>query len=200
VGRETLGAGGHQGVAFGPIPGSTPATRVYVPVDGRVHRIDVFSEAPGEEGLDADDRRLLGTLSFERPSASAASLRLPRANAPEALYPAGGEEPRLPDRGWRSSSVGDEPGSIEYSASSTGEKRLVGGCWQANPAFWVQVQHGPAANSNKGDGIPTGWTRIGVPNYYRGSQCSWATSAAPTLNKDEKGTAIPGKTAHKAGN
>jgi hypothetical protein len=148
VGREPLGAGGHQGVAFGPIPGSTPATRVYVPVDGRVHRIDVFSEAPGEEGLDADDRRLLGTLSFERPSASAASLRLPRANAPEALYPAGGEEPRLPDRGWRSSSVGDEPGSIEYSASSTGEKRLVGGCWQANPAFWVQVQHGPAANSN----------------------------------------------------
>ena len=73
MGREPLGAGGHQGVAFGPIPGSTPATRVYVPVDGRVHRIDVFSEGRGEEGLDADDRRLLGTLRFGRPSASVAS-------------------------------------------------------------------------------------------------------------------------------
>jgi murein DD-endopeptidase MepM/ murein hydrolase activator NlpD len=166
VGRETVGAGGHEGVAFGPIPGSTPATRVYVPVEGRVYRIDVFSEAPGEEGLDADDRRLLRTLRFEQPSGPIASLGLRRANAPDALYPADGEEPGPLDRGWSSSSSGEESGSIEYSASSTGEKRLVGGCWQANPAFWVQAQHGPSANSNEGDGIPTGWTRIGVPNFW----------------------------------
>ena len=166
VARETLsvGAKGNRGVAFGPIPGSTPAMRVYVPVDGRVYRMDVFSEAPGEEGLDADDRRLLRTLRFERPSEPIASLGLPRANAPEALYPAEGEQPTVPDRGWPSSSV--ESGSVEYSASATGEKRLVGGCWQADPAFWVQVQHGPSANSNTGDSIPTGWTRIGVPNFW----------------------------------
>jgi murein DD-endopeptidase MepM/ murein hydrolase activator NlpD len=168
VGRETVDVGGHRGVAFGPIPGSTPATRVYVPVDGRVYRIDVFSEAPGEEGLDADDRRLLQTLRFERPSRSVASLRLPRANSAEALYPADGEEPRLPDRGWTptSSAADEESGSVGFSASATGERRLVGGCWQANPAFWVQTQHGPTANANEGDGIPTGWTRIGVPNFW----------------------------------
>src|SRR5215210_4972969 len=89
VGRETVsvGAEGHKGVAVGPIPGSTPATRVYVPVGGRVYEINVYSEAPGEEGLDADDRELLRTLHFEQPSRSVASLGLPRANAPQALYP-----------------------------------------------------------------------------------------------------------------
>jgi murein DD-endopeptidase MepM/ murein hydrolase activator NlpD len=168
VGRETVGVGakGHPGVAFGPIPGSTPATRVYVPVDGRVYRVDVYSQAPGEEGLDADDRRLLRTLRFERPSEPIASLGLPRANAPEALYPAEGEEISTLDRGQASSSSSVESGSLRYSASSTGEKRLVGGCWRANPAFWVQVQHGRTANSNRSDGIPTGWTRIGVPNFW----------------------------------
>ena len=30
----------------------------------------------------------------------------------------------------------------------------------------MQVQYGPGANSNKGDGITTGWTRISVPNYW----------------------------------
>src|SRR5215218_2976455 len=30
---------------------------------------------------------------------------------------------------------------------------------------------------------------------YSGSQCSWAASGAPTLGKDEKGTATPGKPA-----
>jgi hypothetical protein len=137
VGREAVGVGakGHPGVAFGPIPGSTPATRVYVPVDGRVYRIDVYSQAPGEEGLDADDRRLLRTLRFERPSQSISSLGLPRANAPEALYPTHGEETSTLDRGRTSSLAGVESDGLEYSASSTGEKRLKGGCWRANPAF-----------------------------------------------------------------
>jgi murein DD-endopeptidase MepM/ murein hydrolase activator NlpD len=168
VGRETVGVGakGHPGEAFGPIPGSTPATRVYVPVAGRVYRVDVFSQAPGEEGLDADDRRLLRTLRFERPSQSISSLGLPRANAPEALYPTHGEETSTLDRGRTSSSAGVEFDSLEYSASSTGETRLKGGCWRANPAFWVQTQHGPGANANKTDGIPQGWTRIGVPNFW----------------------------------
>ena len=157
-----------RGVAFGPIPGSTPATRVYVPVDGRVYRVDVYSEAPGEEGLDADDRRLLQDGAFR---AALRVRRLPRAAArerPEALYPADADEPRMQDRGWTtaSSAADAEPGSVEYSASATGERRIVGGCWRANPAFWVQAQHGPAANADKDDGIPTGWTRVGVPNFW----------------------------------
>jgi len=165
VGRETVSVGAerHKGVAVGPIPGSTPATRVYVPVGNRVYQIDVYSEAPGEEGLGADDRELLRTLHFEQPSRSVASLGLPRANAPEALYPAGGEEPDSLGRGWTSSSANEESG---YSVSGTGETRIAEDCWRADPGFWVQVQHGRTANSNPDDNIPTGWTRIGVPNFW----------------------------------
>ena len=169
VGRETVSVGAerHKGVAVGPIPGSTPATRVYVPVGGRVYQIDVYSEAPGEEGLDADDRELLRTLHFEQPSRSVASLGLPRANAPQALYPTEGEEPASSDRGWTTvSSSEDSSGTAEYSVSGTGEERIAEGCWRADPGFWVQVQHGRTANSNPDDNIPTGWTRIGVPNFW----------------------------------
>lgn len=170
VGRETVRAGaeGHEGVAFGPIPGSTPATRVYVPIDGRVYQIDVYSEAPGEEGLDADDRALLRTLHFEQPSRPVSSLALPRANAPELLYPASGEEPAPAGRGWTSSNLADEEssGTAKYSVSGTGETRIAEGCWRADPGFWVQVQHGRTANSNPDDNIPTGWTRIGAPNFW----------------------------------
>jgi hypothetical protein len=171
VGRETVSVGleGHDGVAVGPIPGSTPATRVYVPVGGRVYQIDVYSEAPGEEDLDADDRGLLRTLKFERPSRSVSSLGLPRANAPEVLYPEDGEEPAPATRGWTSassSSAEESSGTAEYSVSGTGETRIAEGCWRADPSFWVQVQHGRTANSNPDDKIPTGWTRIGVPNFW----------------------------------
>jgi hypothetical protein len=170
VGHQTVGvAGEYEGVAVGPIPGSTPAMRVYVPVNDRVYQINVYSDAPGEEGLDADDKELLLALRFEEPSRSVASLGLPRANAPEALYPASGEKPDLLGRGWTSSTeAADEESSstAEYSASGTGERRLAEGCWRAYPGFWVQVQHGRTANSSRKDNIPTGWTRIGVPNFW----------------------------------
>jgi hypothetical protein len=168
VGRETVSAGeeGHEGVAVGPIPGSTPATRVYVPIAGRVYQIDVYSEAPGEEGLDADDRALLRTLRFEKPSRPVDSLGLPRANAPELLYPANGEEPDPQGRGWTTSADRSSSGTAEYSVSGTGETRIAEGCWRADPGFWVQVQHGRTANGNPDDKIPTGWTRIGVPNFW----------------------------------
>jgi Peptidase family M23 len=170
VGHQTVDvAREYEGVAVGPIPGSTPAMRVYVPVNDRVYQINVYSEAPGEEGLGADDKELLRALRFEEPSRSVASLGLPRANAPEALYPASGEEPDPLGRGWTSSTeAADEESSstAEYSASGTGERRLAEGCWRAYPGFWVQVQHGRTANSSRKDNIPTGWTRIGVPNFW----------------------------------
>jgi hypothetical protein len=81
---------GYMGVAVGPIPGSTPSTEVYVPVNGRVYRINVY----GEE-LDADGKELLSALRFYPPSRSVRSLGLPDANAPETLYAAG--DPELAD-------------------------------------------------------------------------------------------------------
>ena len=68
--RETVSVAekGYRGVAVGPIPGSTPFTAVYVPVNGRVYSINVYSEEPGEEGLDADDKALLSGMRFEQPS------------------------------------------------------------------------------------------------------------------------------------
>ncbi len=75
-------------MAVGPIPGSTPSTEVYVPVNGRVYQINVYSDDParrvGEEG-----RKLLAGLRFSRPSRSVASLGIPRANADDALYKGG---------------------------------------------------------------------------------------------------------------
>src|SRR5215212_10646947 len=53
--RQEVGvARGRAGVAVGPVPGSTPFMEVYVPVEGRVYKINVYSEGVGEEGLDAD--------------------------------------------------------------------------------------------------------------------------------------------------
>src|SRR3712207_559589 len=74
----------YEGVAVGPIPGSTPSTEVYVPVNGRVYLIDVYGERLGEGG-----EKLLRSVRFEPPSRSIPSLGLPKANAPGALYAPG---------------------------------------------------------------------------------------------------------------
>ncbi len=47
-----------------------------------------------------------------------------------------------------------------------GESRIAEGCWRAPPGFFVQTLHGFKANSNRKDGIPRGWSRIGVPNFW----------------------------------
>ena len=78
---------GHEGVAVGPIPGSTPSTEVYVAVGRRVYQINVYGE-----GLDADARGLLSNLRFEPPSRSVDSLGLPDAAASESYYGAGDPE------------------------------------------------------------------------------------------------------------
>ncbi len=168
VGRE------HEGVAVGPIPGSTPFTRVYVPVNGRVYSIAVYSESPGDEGLDADDRRLLSDLRFERPSRSVGSLDLPRANSDEMLYPSNAEKRTVRAQKDGKALAGlastpEEESSTVATRSTTeggGEARLADGCWRADPRFYVQTQHGYGANGRSDDGIPTGWTMIGVPNFW----------------------------------
>ncbi|HET6662434.1 MAG TPA: hypothetical protein VFH16_21200, partial [Rubrobacter sp.] len=67
---------GHRGVAVGTIPGSTPSTEVYVPVNGRVYQINVYGKRFG-----SGDKELLSTLRFEPPARPVGSLGLPRANS-----------------------------------------------------------------------------------------------------------------------
>lgn len=173
--RETVDvARGHEGKAVGTIPGSTPYTAVYVPVNGRVYEIDLYARDTTDEGIDAQDRRLLSGLRFEPPSKSVRSLGLPDANSPEVLYPSGSQareigrsqDGKAPEGA--SYLTEDEPTatSARATAKGGGEERIAEGCWRADPRFFVQTQHGYKANSSSDDRIPTGWTRIGLPNFW----------------------------------
>jgi murein DD-endopeptidase MepM/ murein hydrolase activator NlpD len=160
VGRE------HEGVAVGPIPGSTPSTEVYVPVNGRVYVINVYAEKPGEEGLDGQDRELLSGVRFEPPSRSVASLDVAPANAPGSLYPSAGDEVQEEATKAPEGEEKAEPTASVTTRGGGGEARLRGGCWRADPRFYVQTIHGQKANSGTQDGIRTGWSVIGLPNFW----------------------------------
>jgi hypothetical protein len=167
--KEVDVARGNLGVAVGPVPGSTPFTAVYVPVKGRVYKINVYSERPGEEGLDVDDRGLLSSLRFAPPSRPVASLDLPAANSAEALYAPGvAPDPTVVARAAKQENIAEgQMQDATYGATSTsGERRIAEGCYLADPDFFVQTQQGRYANSRRGDGIPTGHTIIGKPNYW----------------------------------
>ncbi len=184
VERTAVSVGGedHEGVAVGPIPGSTPFTRIYVPVNGRVYRINVYAEGVGEEGLDEGDRELLSGVRFYPPQRSVRSLGLPSANSPEALH--GGGDPALLRReeaayeetsSLRWEEAAYEETSSLYTRSSTGtsvptydERKIYEGCWLAKSPFFFQTQQGEYANSGR---YPSphggsGWTTIGSPNYW----------------------------------
>ncbi|HKH10983.1 MAG TPA: M23 family metallopeptidase [Rubrobacter sp.] len=173
--RETVDvAREHEGVAVGTIPGSTPYTAVYVPVNGRVYEINVYARDTADEGIDAEDRRLLSGVRFEPPSTPVGSLDLPDANSPEELYPSGPEAREIDDNQDAKVPEGvSYPTTVEPAATSSraaakggGEQRIAEGCWRADPGFFVQTQHGYRANSSSSDGIPTGWTQIGLPNFW----------------------------------
>jgi hypothetical protein len=168
--RQEVGvARGRTGVAVGPLPGGTPFTALYVPVEGRVYKINIYSQRPGEEGIDAKDRALLSSLRFAPPSRPVAALDLPAANSAEALY-APGDAPDPGDlaRAAKEESVAE--GRLQdatFGAATTGGERLMaGGCYLADPHFFVQTQQGRYANGRPGDGIPTGFTIVGRPNYW----------------------------------
>ncbi|MBA3953049.1 MAG: M23 family metallopeptidase [Rubrobacter sp.] len=165
----------HEGVAVGPIPGGTPYTAVYVPVNGRVYKINAYADDPEGRGLDARSKELLSDVRFERPSRSVGSLGLTGANSPEALYPSGPEASAVKRQEDGKAPVdlaaaaSDDGPSITATRTTTkggGETRIAEGCWRADPRFFVQTQHGYRANASGGDGIPTGWTQIGVPNFW----------------------------------
>ena len=115
---------GHRGMAVGPIPGSTPSTEIYVPVNGRVYQINVYRKTLG-----SDDKELLSTLRFEPPSRSVSSLGLPAANSPETLYGAG--DPELAERE-RAVHEATTEGEATFAASALGgetpnRRRLLAG-------------------------------------------------------------------------
>jgi hypothetical protein len=150
---------GHRGVAVGPIPGSTPSTEVYVPVNGRVYQINVYGKTSG-----SDAKELLSTLRFEPPSRPVSSLGLPVANSVKTLYGAG--DPELAERE-RTIHEATTEGEATFAASSLGEETPIEeGCWQADPDFFFQTQYGSTANANPEDSVPTGWTIVGRPNYW----------------------------------
>jgi murein DD-endopeptidase MepM/ murein hydrolase activator NlpD len=163
--REEVSVGekGHEGVAVGPIPGSTPSTEVYVPVNGRVYQINVYGRELGAEG-----RALLSDLRFSRPSRSVGSLGLPDAASPETFYSPGGSVRAKRERAAHKAATEEAPGaSLEAAAvAQTGESRIAEGCWSADPGFFFQTQHGSTANSVPDDNINTGYTIVGRPNYW----------------------------------
>ncbi len=159
---------GYEGVAVGPIPGSTPSMEVYVPVNGRVYQINVY----GEE-LGADGRELLSTLHFEPPSRTVGALDLPPADAAESYYVA--EDQALVGRELAARAVAAEEvpettgEDFDAARSGGGETRIAEGCWRADPAFFFQTQHGSYANVGwypKRAARHRGWTKIGLPNYW----------------------------------
>jgi hypothetical protein len=162
VEREEVGIGeeGHEGVAVGPIPGSTPSTEVYVPVNGRVYQINVYGER-----LDAVCRKLLTDLRFSRPPQSVGSLGLPDGEDPATYYRAGDEElvekeEAAREEGRAGAAALSGPGVQVY-----GEKRIAEGCWRARSTFFFQTPHGMYANERWG-AERTGWTKVGRPNYW----------------------------------
>ena len=167
--RETVAvARKHEGVAVGTIPGSTPYTAVYVPVGERVYRINVYADDPERPGLDARGKELLSDVRFEPPTRSVGSLDLSDANSPEAL--AAPTDPGLVADEETTHRAGTEENQTArtsvVSARGGGEKAISEGCYQADPRFWVQTQHGKFANENRWKGRRPGWTRIGLYNYW----------------------------------
>jgi murein DD-endopeptidase MepM/ murein hydrolase activator NlpD len=157
----------HEGVAVGTISGSTPYTAVYVPVNGRVYKINVYADDPEVRGLDARSKELLSDVRFEPPTRSVGSLDVPDANSPEALFSTA--DPRLVENEeaeHRAATEGEEIARISSDPRGGGEKEIAEGCYLADPRFWVQTQHGKKANEDRWKGRRPGWTRIGLYNYW----------------------------------
>ncbi len=182
--RETVTVGEKslEGVAVGPIPGSTPSTEVYVADGGRVYQINLYFQGPDQKGLSEEDKKLLSSLRFERPSRSVASLGLKDGEKAESHYGKGNSEPSGEEKEARRKAAKEAPAassgpkfvSVSYSYASLaaasvpvyGEYQISEGCWRATSTFYFQTQHGYGANRSTSDGIPTGFTLVGRPNYW----------------------------------
>ena len=159
--RETVIVGGRsfKGVAVGPIPGSTPSTEVYVPVENRVYQVNVYGE-----GLDAEGRELLKKVRFGRPSRSIESLELADGKKGETHQK--GDDTGLveAEQAACEAELEAEPLDEMVVAAASGEYQTSEGCWVADSTYFFQTQHGQYANARWGR-TWTGWTQIVNPNY-----------------------------------
>jgi hypothetical protein len=154
-----------EGLALGPIPGSTPHHEIWVIANDRLYRISAFSAS-----LDAETLALLGGLHFTKPTGDVASLNLPDGNSEASLGALAQQATADAELATRpvapvpttTQAVGGGDGAQGY-----GEYRLAEGCWTADSGFFVQTQHGKFANQRWGAGY-TGWTVIGRPNFWNG--------------------------------
>ena len=168
----SVGSERHHGVAVGPIPGSTPSTEVYVPVGNRVYRINVYATRPGEESLDAGDLELLSNLRFQTPSQPVESLGLPDGESASTYYEAKSALVEQEESSHEAEAEEMETRGTLTTASTRGriprysEKRINEGCYLAKSRFFFQTQHGPRANKRSNDGIHTGYSIVGNPNYW----------------------------------
>ena len=156
----------HEGLAVGTIPGSSPYTAVYVPVNGRVYKINVYADDPAGRGLDARSKELLADVRFEPPTRSVGSLDLPDANSPQALDAPTGPGLIEGEEAEHRAATEEEAAATSVDSRGGGEKEIAEGCYLADPRFWVQTQHGKYANKDRWKGRRPGWTRIGLYNYW----------------------------------
>ena len=177
-GEIPVGEEGLEGVTVGPIPGSTPSVEVYVEDKGSVYQINVYGE-----NLDPEDEKLLSSLRFDGPSESIGSLGLKDGKKAESHYGKGTSKPSNKElearRAAAEQATGEAPakmasagatvGAMALSASSVpvyGEAQIEEGCWRSASTFFYQTQHGYGANRNTSDGIATGYSVIGRPNFW----------------------------------
>ncbi len=167
-----VGEKGIEGVAVGPIPGSTPSVEVYVEDKGFVYQINLYGD-----NLDPEDEKLLSSLRFDKPSKSIDSLGLKDGKKSESHYGKGNSQPSKKELRARKAAVA---GTTEAATDSTlrttalaassvptyGESQIEEGCWRSASTFFYQTQHGYGANRSAYDGIATGYSIIGRPNFW----------------------------------
>ncbi len=167
-----VGEKGTKGVAVGPIPGSTPSVEVYVEEKGSVYQINLYGQ-----DLDPEDEKLLSSLKFEKPSRSIDSLGLKDGKKAESHYGKGNSKPskrELEARRTAAAGATGVPSGSAFRAASLaassvpvyGEAQIEEGCWRSASTFFYQTQHGYGANRSAYDGIPTGYSLIGRPNFW----------------------------------
>ena len=176
-----VGEEGVKGVAVGPIPGSTPSVEVYAEDEGSVYQINMYGEI-----LDPEDEKLLSSLRFDKPSRSIDSLGLRDGKKAESHYGKGNSEPSRKELEARRDAAaeamgealakapsktasGSTVGAMALAASSVpvyGEAQIEEGCWRSASTFFYQTQHGYGANRSAYDGIATGYSILGRPNFW----------------------------------
>ena len=171
----TVGEERVRGVAVGPIPGSAPSVEVYVEDGGTVYQINLYGE-----NLDAEDEKLLDSVRFDGPSEPVGPLK--DGKKAESHYGKGKSEPSKKEREARraateeatmeapvETATGSTASAMAIAASSVpvyGESQIDEGCWRSSSTFFYQTQHGYGANRSTSDGIATGYSIVGRPNFW----------------------------------